>query len=370
MQIATFSLKNLKIVNVLSLMAMIATFFSSFLGTTLLGFFFAVCVIVLQANKIKLTAMQFFGFLLLGIYMFLLYFLSNDYVVVLKNFRFWLGVVFYLIYLKVYPEDRVLSKTFFRIVCFSILLETFLINTIIPAPIFYSGHPHAVKFLFYYRPLSFGGNASMSSAALVCLYMMIEMYGNVRFGIKDKLLLFLITFLFFSGSGLMCYLLMILLKNVLGRKLKTKKGMYTIFFSLVFLLILLIIMMNLDYELFPKFSLDYYWFLLDFKIEQYNEVVDFSNAVKVFFGAQITDLLENTTGDFGWLGFVSAMGLLGLFIYFFILFSFYRKNIFRNSVYLILFIATFHYPAGMSGAGQFITAFICVSKRKRLEEGI
>lgn len=367
MPTTTFSLQSIKIVNVLSFMAMVATFFSSFLGTTLLGFFFAACVIVLQAAKIRLTASQIFGFLMLGAYLFILYFLANDYAVVLKNFRFWLGVVFYLIYLKVYPEERVLSKTFFRIVCFSILIETFLINTVIPAPVFYSGHPHAVKFLFYYRPLSFGGNASMSSAALVALYMMVEKYGNTRFGMKDKLLLLLITLLFFSGSGLMCYLLMILFKNILGRKLKTKKGLYTIFFSLIFLISLLIIMMNLDYELVPKFSLGYYKFLLDFKIEQYKEVVDFSDVVKVFFGAQITDLLENTTGDFGWLGFMSAMGLLGLFIYFFILFSFYRKNIFKNSVYLILFIATFHYPAGMSGAGQFITAYIFVNKRRILE---
>lgn len=126
--------------------------------------------------------------------------------------------------------------------------------------------------------------------------------------------------------------------------------------------------MNLDYELVPKFSLEYYSFLLDFKIDQYKEVVDFSDPIKVFFGAQITDLLENTTGDFGWLGFMSAMGLLGLFIYFFMLFSFYQQNIFTNIVYLILFIATFHYPAGMSGAGQFITAYIFVNKRRILEK--
>ena len=57
----------------------------------------------------------------------------------------------------------------------------------------------------------------------------------------------------------------------------------------------------------------------DFKVDQINELLNFDTTGNFLLGNQLTDILENTTGDFGWLGFLSAMGLLGVILYFFIL---------------------------------------------------
>lgn len=359
-------MKKMGLMEILSLLALISTFFSSFIGTTILGFVFITLIIFLKFHKLKLSLFQLFVLLFLFLYMFILVFLANDYIVVIKNFRFWLGVIFYIIYLKLYPEPKVSTQTFFRIVAISVLIEAVIINTIIPAPVFYRGHPHAVLFIFYYRPLSFGGNASMSSAALVCLYFVMSKYGNRKVERIDNLLLLAATILFFSGSGLLAYLLMLLYKNIFEKKINSKKNIGIIAFSFMFLVGIIILMSNLDYEKVPKFSLQYYSFLLDFKIDQYKEVINFANLQSWLFGNQLTDLLENTSGDFGWLGFVGAMGLLGVLLYFLIVFSFYKGNIFSNSIFIILFISTFHYPAAMSGAGQLITAFIVTNKKRNI----
>lgn len=362
------SVKEMRLVEVLSLLALFSTFFSSFIGTTILGFVFIFLIIIMKFSKFRLSMPQFIALLCLMIYMFLLFFLANDYIVVLKNFRFWLGVVFFILYLKLYDEEKISSRFFFRLVCFSVLLETLIINTVIPAPVFYNNHPHAVLFVFYYRPLSFGGNASMSSAGLVCLYFLVSKYGEKKVTRIDQVLLLTITLLFFSGSGLLAYLLMLAYKNIFGKKINSRKNIKVITYSFLFLIFILIAMFNLDYEKVPKFSLKYYSFLLDFKIDQYKQVINFDSAKSWFFGNQLTDLQENTSGDFGWLGFVSAMGLAGVFLYFFILCTFYRGNIFTNSIFIILFISTFHYPAAMSGAGQFITAFVVTHKKKYIND--
>lgn len=366
MNVAAFPFKSnkAKLLGVLSLLALVSTFFSSFIGTTILGFVFITLIIILEIKKLRLSVYQLAVLVFLFLYMFILIFLANDYIVVTKNFRFWLGVIFYILYLKLYPETRIASRLFFRIVAISVIIEAIIINTIIPAPVFYHNHPHAVLFIFYYRPLSFGGNASMSSAVLVCLYFVMSKYGNQKVKRFDQLLLLSATLLFFSGSGLLAYLLMLLYKNIFEKKINSKTNVKIIFFSSSFLLLILLIMFNLDYEKVPKFSLQYYSFLLDFKIEQYKQVVNFDDLKSWLFGNQLTDLLENTSGDFGWLGLIAAMGLIGVSLYFLILFSFYKGNIFANSVFVILFISTFHYPAAMSGAGQFITAFIITRKKK------
>jgi hypothetical protein len=248
--------------------------------------------------------------------------------------------------------------TFFRIVVFSVFLETLIINTIIPAPIFYNGHPHASLFVFYFRPLSFGANASMSSVALVCLYYLASKYGS-QFPTKtDKILLLAATLLFFSGTGLAAYLLLILLKNVLEKKINSRRNIFIIAGALFFFLFLIFVMANLDFDTVQKFSLQYYFLLYEFKVDQINELLNFDTTSKFLLGNQLSDVLENTTGDFGWLGFLSAMGLLGIILYFFILISFYKGNIFLNPIIFILLIATFHYPAVMSGAGQMIMAFL------------
>jgi hypothetical protein len=370
MTVATFPFKSTKtkLLEILSLLALGTTFFSSFIGTTILGFVFITLIIVLEIGKLKLSIFQLAVLALLFFYMFILFFLANDYIVVTKNFRFWLGVIFYILYLKLYPETRIASRFFFRVVAISVIIEAIIINTIIPAPVFYNNHPHAVLFIFYYRPLSFGGNASMSSAALVCLYFVMSKYGHQKVKRFDQLLLVSATLLFFSGSGLLAYLLMLLYKNIFEKKINSRRNIKIILFSFSFLLLILLIMFNLDYEKVPKFSIQYYSFLFDFKIEQYKQVVNFDGLKSWLFGNQLTDLLENTSGDFGWLGLIAAMGLLGLSLYFLILFSFYKGNIFSNSIFIILFISTFHYPAAMSGAGQFITAFIITYKKKRIND--
>ncbi len=360
----TSNLKNNGIIGILSVLALYSTFFSSFISTSLLGLVLIGLIIFLKIQVLRLSTLQTITIFLLFIYLAISILLANDFSVVLKNFRFWLGVIFYVIYLKIFPEEKIANLLFLRVVLISVLIETLIINTIIPAPIFYNGHPHAVLFIFYYRPLSFGGNASMSSSVLVCLYFFVYQYGKNKPQKLDSVLLLIATLLFFSGSGLLAYLLMLSFKNIIGRKIYSKKNTKIILLSLFFLISIIVIMSNLDYEKVPKFSLKYYSILLDFKIDQYKEVVHFDNIQSLLFGNQLTELLENTTGDFGWLGFFASMGLLGTLLYFLILTSFYNKNIFSNSIFLILFITTFHYPAAMSGAGQFLTASVITYKRK------
>jgi hypothetical protein len=350
--------KKLKLVELLSLLVLTASFFSSFIGTTILGYVFIIPVLMLKYKNLKINIIQAVAIIFTILYFLFVSFYADDFIVITKNFRFWLGVILYIIYFKAYFDTKITTMTFFRIVVFSVFLETLIINTIIPAPIFYNGHPHATLFVFYYRPLSFGANASMSSVALVCLFYLASKYGSQTPTKTDKILLLAATLLFFSGTGLAAYLLLIVLKNIFEKKVNSKRNLFIISASLFFFLFLILVMANLDFDTVQKFSLQYYFLLYDFKVDQINELLNFDTTSNYLLGNQLTDILENTTGDFGWLGFLSAMGLLGVILYFFILMSFHKGNFLLNPIIFILLIGTFHYPAAMSGAGQMIMAFL------------
>ena len=259
--------KKLKLVELLSSLVLTTSFFSSFIGTTILGYVFIISVLILKYKNLKINVIQALAIISTILYFIFVSFYAYDFILITKNFRFWLGVIFYIIYFKAYFDTKITTMTFFRIVVFSIFLETLIINTIIPAPIFYNGHPHTTLFIFYYRPLSFGANASMSSVALVCLYYLASKYGSQTPSKKDKILLLISTLLFFSGTGLAAYLLLLILKNVFEKKINSRKNLFIISSSLFFSLLLIFVMANLDFDTVQKFSLQYYILLYDFKVE-------------------------------------------------------------------------------------------------------
>ena len=77
-------------------------------------------------------------------------------------------------------------------------------------------------------------------------------------------------------------------------------------------------------------------------------------------GLQIRSSVPVTSGDFGWLKFISTCGVAGAFVFLFLLYAFYRPGVSLLPMLFLLLIGVVHYPVAMSQAGQLLLAFILV----------
>jgi hypothetical protein len=350
--------------SILLVMSVYASLFSEYHQIPMLGYFFAAGTILLSLNRLFFTQTQVISLVSLLIYLLLALLYADSPEVVLKNFRFWYGVVIFIFLFKVTKNINLLTSGLFRLVCLLVIAEAILVNTLVDPASFYTTSDSEIGVLmgWYQRPLSFAGNASMSSVALVVLYFLIERLNRKSFSKADLLLLLITVIVFCSGAGFGIFLVMLLFRRFFDFRSVSRSGRIRNALTLTLSFIgAYILATNIDSEYFPKFSLEYVKFIFTYKASQVSNIF-FSDFTAMILGSQIHDYLPITSGDFGWFLFFYTNGVLGTLVFIFLLSSFYAGGIRMLPVLLLLLLGSLHYPAAMTYAGQLLLAFILVTR--------
>lgn len=212
------------------------------------------------------------------------------------------------------------------------------------------------------RAYGFGSNASVTSTLLIALSALLY---------KGKLMRDVATLaLTASGTGFLLWLL----KSALMLK-RRYLFMAAAFFAVLFNTVwvgLLESGLNDTYSALSKFSLDYLFFLLDFKYEQFEAVMAKTSGFQLVFGQPITIDSSLRTGDFQLLDFLYFNGLFGIGMLMLIVAKFMNKT--NRIPLLLLLLATAHYQVIFSLPGQILFAWLLtvgirVSEQKFVSTG-
>jgi hypothetical protein len=340
----------------LSAISLYLTMFAgfSFVGSSLIGMFFAYLVIIFSIEKIRLDALQVLSIVVVFSYITFVLFLANDQAIVLQNIRYWFGVLLYIFFLIARPDARLVSFAFVRFLSATILIESLLINTVVSSTLLHSeSNEIGVLFMDWYeRPLSFAGNPGTSGIALLVLFFMVEKLLKIKAKKLDLLLLYAAVLALVSGTAIAGLILLIVFRALNMRKMR-----YVLLSAFIPLFLIVYILFNTDVEQIQKFSIVYFIEIFDFKILQIVSLVQMDMLSRLF-GSQLIDSVATTSGDFGWLLFFSSMGWIGVVAYLFLIISFYRGGKSLLPVLLLMLIGSVHYPSAMSPAGQLIMAMV------------
>jgi hypothetical protein len=326
----------------------------SFVGSSLIGMFFALMVFVLSIDRIRLNTTQVISIASLALYVVLVLYLANDKSIVLQNIRFWFGVLLYILFFIVRPDTRLVSFAFVRFLSITILIESLLINTIVSSRYLHSeSNEIGVIFLGWYeRPLAFAGNPGTSGIALLVLFFLVERLLKIKATKFDFFLLFAAVVALVSGTAIAGFVLLLVFR-ILG----SEKIRYALMSMSIPLMLIIYVLFTTDVEQVQKFSIDYFVDIFYFKMMQIQSLIS-TDMLSQLFGSQLIDAMPTTSGDFGWLLFVTTLGWVGLGLYLQLIFSFYQGGKKLMPVLLLMIIGTVHYPSAMTPAGQLIMAMV------------
>ena len=195
------------------------------------------------------------------------------------------------------------------------------------------------------RAYGFGGNASVTSVLLIAL-------GTILYAgkyMRDIVTLGLAT----SGSGLVILLIKLTLAIKKRYMFLTMGSLVVLFFGI--LGVTLNIGSTYDIGAFSKFSVTYFDYLIDFKYEQYLNVMEKTNELQLIFGR---DFMSSSirTGDFQALDFLAFNGLFGAGMLILVVVKFMNK--YNRVPLLCVLIASFHYQVIFSLPGQILFAWL------------
>jgi len=335
----------------LSLLSIYSTVFSAyaFLDTTLVGILIASVVILINVDKISFRPIEWFFFIFLFLYILSFVLWSNSSVVILQNSKYWFGLFLYLLFFKAYPNFSIISIYFFRILCFSILFEAVLINTVLEVSFLHGSgfHGHGGMFGFQ-RPYGFSGDPSTSSSIIVSLLYLIEIYSGKKPCLLDFILLFGTVIISMSLTGVIIFMLYIIARRGLNLQQLVK---------IIPIVLLVIYWMSLNsINTMQYFSVEYFLYIMDIKSNQIN--IHNIVADNILLGNQPYSDIPVTASDFGWFNMIETVGLAGFIIYILGVYLFYGVDNRYLPVLILMFIASFHYPAAFQPAGQIIVAII------------
>ena len=360
-------------IQVLLFIVFYTAIFSAFINTSLISIGLAILMLCLFIQKLKLSIIELFLILTLLGYITITLILSDNTIVPLKNFRFWYGIILYLILFKIFDPQRFINMNFVRLLFAMIIAEAILINLIIDPSLIYSG-PGSENYAFYgfyYRPMSFAGNASLSVSALIVLFASVDALNRSKMYLFDWLILILCVCLLHSGIGFVLITIFLIYKALSINMIKAYYVFYFIFsvFIISILIYLYVILtVSLDNIIYQKISPNYFSRLFTSKIELYYSHFVEASFMNILLGNQINSLSPNTTGDFGWLILIQTLGVFGFILYLGIIISYLGKNNKQFIPIILLMIATFHYPAAMTAAGQVILATLLIHKKNNIYE--
>tara|TARA_B100000767_G_C19711161_1_gene512850 strand:- start:3 stop:1235 length:1233 start_codon:yes stop_codon:yes gene_type:complete len=387
-----------------------SSIFSAYIGTTILSYLVIIFLLLSNINKIRFSVFQLIVMMLLFIYFVIVINISHDYSAALKNFKFWHGLVFYLVFLSIYDLKKFYSLNFFRLVCLILFLEILMINFI--------DHNFLLNFIdienymhfnLYFRPVGFTGSASMSSVALIILFYITEKL-NGRMKILDWILFLSVVLLSYSATGYIIFILYLvfrssnLIKKLLLLEILNLSIKNILFFIIITMLIFALykistslgnqIKVGTNLSLYTRLSSDYFLYIFNLKYEEYShafgimidpalncglmcrdtladeispKLVSQNSYLIQLFGYQIISNHPSTTGHNGLTVFITSMGLFGIVVYALLLLSYYRAN--SNMIYgiILIIIGSLHYPAAMSGAGQLLMASMLIINTNKIK---
>jgi hypothetical protein len=299
--------------------------------------------------------------------------LSDSIIVTLKNIRFWLGIIIYLLLFKMFNPSKLITLNLFRLMVFFTICETILINLIVDPTFLYSGagSENFLFYGFYYRPMSFAGNSSLSVSVLIAVFAAIDIKYDNQIRLLDWVLFIISVVLFNSGTGFIV-LAAFLTYKVLSLKILNATYIIYLFFALLIIGYLINLFItyssSLDQLTYQKISIYYYTHIQQLKFSQYVEYFEnfkTSSNFLILFGNQLYSSSPNTTGDHGWLIMINTIGITGVILYFALIYN-YKVSYNKMTLPIVtLFLATFHYPAAMSAAGQVILASFLLYNQKK-----
>jgi hypothetical protein len=388
-----------------------SSIFSAYIGTTIFTYLIMIYLILSNINRFKFSPFQIIAIIILIVYSIIVIGISNDYLVAIKNIRFWLGIIFYLIFLTLLDLNKFYTPTFFRIVCYSVFLELVLINSLdYNYLINFINVENYKHFNFYFRPLGFTGSPSMTSSLIVVLFFLTEKI-NGRMQLLDWILFILAVLLTYSSSGYIIFLLylifkssdlikQVLLLNIFGLSAKNAISLILTAIVVYYAYKLAIILGNeekvgTNFHIYSRVSSDYILHIFNLKFTEYShtfglisnpiincdlacratisdspastELIRHNFSLIQLFGYQILNSSPSTSGHNGLTIFLYAMGLFGISIYALLLLSFYRAG--NNMIYgvVLILIASLHYPSAMSAAGQLLLASMIIYNAKKIK---
>lgn len=319
-------------------------------------------LLVIKINEVTFLKFDLLFVLFLIFYIFLrLFYVSIDAVIYLSTYYF--GFLFFYFYFFI-SQRKIDLYLLLKILCYEIIIETILINTIIPASIL-PNYPeytldsphHKLFFGFFQRPYSFGSNASVTSTIILILYTYVR--SNFKFDKKNEILVLLALLFCLSGTGIAMYFIFILFSNF---KYKPKN---------IFIFLGLILFSILSYPIieqsdFSKFSSIYINGLYDLKIQQIeNYILSLNDSFQILFGKNHLYKFDVVTfNDFAFNDAFYNIGIIGLVL----IFIFIMLKVNKSNLLMIIFflIGAFHYGAMFSISGQLLLGYILnLSKSKK-----
>ena len=203
-------------------------------------------------------------------------------------------------------------------------------------------------------------NSSMSSALVVSIFL--KIYLKKGFSIKFFLMTLASVVLLSSGAGMLLFIFAVWF-FIFNPKI-------TLPLSAVFLFLVSLSVnqfpsiMEILGNIHPKLSYQYISFLIEFKLEQIFYILD-ADLRYILFGFSILDNKVMTSGDFGYLTMIAAIGLVPAFILLFGIFMmFIRASRIGNfAPFLILMIETLHYPVFVDPISAYVLAQYAMMKR-------
>jgi len=306
-----------------------------------------IAYLYIAISKIKISEIDFIFIAGLSVLLLVQFTLKEGLPFILDLRFFWGWVIFYFIFKTNKVNQNILS-TVLLVLSILTLVEAVLINSIIEAkilpnfPDFNKAASHFVSSVFYQRPYSFGGNATVGSSILVTLLAAC----NVR-GLQFWIVVFAILS-FISGTGtLMLFLVLIVKYRQLMLTILIPGSVVLITISIFFYDWLALVINRFSNKVGPQ----YIQYLFNEKINQAVSRYDDMELYMIIFGYP-RNIHEGYGGDFGLLSFVTLNGLLGfLLISILALYHFNRAN--RLPLFVIL-LTSLHYPVIFYFPGQVV----------------
>lgn len=382
-----------------------------------------VCIyLILNFKNLELTLPQIITLLFLTSYFVIINNYNENLTEILKNFQYWFGIIFFLIFINNFRIPNLFYKYLFLFLCLQILLEITLVNSISEIKNFLQYFHSNEFFGFYNRPIGFAGSTSSSITIICAVFCFLKYDKKYQFHKYEYFLFILCILLSFSYTGYIIFLCIFLYEIFTQKKINFKiilLGLISISLILVFqelytsnirspinhftevinykyltLKIFLLetklslshsydnYILNLFSNLFSinnlnNFSIDdlksislnfqeipkkdfYTGHEFIFTDLEKSKILNHKSIEESIFGTQIYWPIRIVGGDFSLISMLNAVGVLGFILYFFIIFLF-GKN-FKNIAFLILIFGSLHYGAIMSVCGQFVLAMV-ISKK-------
>lgn len=338
-------------------------------GTSLPAYFFAISYVSynLWSIKFKIQDLFFLGIIL---FWFLFKIQQTEFKASTILFRYYFG--FYIFYLF-FNNIKTLLKLdkLLWIICGAVVLEAFLINTILPIQ-YLPNYPKdglgdfmaETKILgFYQRPYSIGTSSTITSTLVMVLIFYVFGFSNDKsIDRSRKLLLFSIFTVIILGSGTGYSLLLFFLVYKIG-PFKNKVSAL-ISFGAVLLIYYLIFIADIgSLDGLDKISAFYFEFLYDFKANQIEDVMYALRSIpnQLIIGRAIDDANDLVIwSDFAWLNLFESTGYIGFFTVIFVFI--FKTNRYNYIPILVFLIGAIHYGAIFSLPGQLLVGYFMSTK--------